>query len=98
MSDLIKNHYRDDELKKTRAEHEMGLVQKLALPMEGLNCVGVVLERSGSPENSKYYLYKYFPFTLLSDNKEENGETRWGVNKVEKVGLNEVFKWIPNPR
>ncbi len=98
MSDLIKNHYRDDELKKTRMEHEMGLVQKLALPMETLNCVAVVLERSDSPENSRYYLHKYFPFTLLSDNEEENGETRWGVHKIEKVGLDQVFKWIPNPR
>ena len=98
MSNLIKNHYIDDELKRIRSEHELGLGQKLALPLESLNCVAVVLLDSKLPKEANYHLHKYFPFTLISANNEENGKTTWGVNKIKGATLDQVFQWLPNPK
>ncbi len=98
MSDIIKNHYVDDELQTVRREHEMGLSQKLVMAMPELNCVAIVLLNTQVPANAPYFLHKYFPFTLISDNEEENGKMCWGVNKIERATLDQMFQWLPNPK
>lgn len=67
-------------------------------PQPKIDCVAVVLENTQMPMNQRYSLHKYFPFTLLSANEEENGKTCWGLNKIENTSLDEMFRWLPNPK
>ena len=97
LSDIIKNHYNDPELKAVRDEKEQGLGVKMTMAILELNCVIVVLSNSQKPQGQHLHLHKYFPYTLVSEG-EDNGKICWGLHKIEGATYDQMFQWIPNPK